>query len=914
MRLDDEEGGDEGNKGGSDDAESVGDDDGNDDTLDMNNVYALSSGGGASRTRSTAPARRAGYAEYENDNDVLESKDNFIDDSAAWAEEQIRKEAEETARRGDESTSSAAPSVIEESPGDDANDHEKGSDGDSEVGANNDDAIRETPLYLHLTTELSFAENHALQAVRVLEGWKAAGIEGASAGSDDEKKAKNNDAQNLGLPDELDSDQLGLALDWLCLHLDDDELKAGFKPNPRAKDKLPKRLKKNGALLPGTGATRLIAHESISIAPPLRGPEFRETTDRATRKVGFIRLGFHQAEAEKACEMTGPTPPSITAEEDTDALRILLSILEADVAGNNEPGSGNTSGPLSCGDAKPNAADLEFAAMEREQELEALEAIYAENFEIFGGKKGETIKHPECRLQLKIDSIEAEKAPHKLEGSKLHVFCRSTYPILAPPLLLFTNPTLAPSLLRKINCALISRAKDMIGEPVVFAMMEYLSEEVPVLYDDFVREQRAKEMAAEQVRMRTAAGHDIEKVIEAQYESGGQLGRRQRAKLRAAEKAYDRDDQLTKEALERERKRTERLERIAVQDKHQRYTRAEQAILQREKDRIAEEAEKASRAAMNATFLRGESVEDAREAARKARIESLRANGEDIPSDDEGKRTVEDEKKEETEDEQAGNNVVDTSGGNTNPNADAKMSHRDAGEVELPDDDADDDDSYDGGGATQTTLAFTDRLREFYEKEKAKKEAMKSGGTVEEEGDDDLDKYHLTSAAAGQDSEDDEKEGDDYSGGGGLHVPAPVVIPSNAVRDVVQSVVNEQKRQPWLVCPEARAPTLAEDGISMQSKSHLSPEELREQQKICRTLRNDLQRKYQSAEQWEASGGKGSQNGGGRNKGKGKGGPIGQQFHRMITQRSRLPAFKMKDDIVKTIANNQITVISGDTG
>ena len=49
------------------------------------------------------------------------------------------------------------------------------------------------------------------------------------------------------------------------------------------------------------------------------------------------------------------------------------------------------------------------------------------------------------------------------------------------------------------------------------------------------------------------------------------------------------------------------------------------------------------------------------------------------------------------------------------------MSHRDAGEVELPDGDADDDDSYDGGGATQTTLAFTDRLREFYEKEKAKK-------------------------------------------------------------------------------------------------------------------------------------------------------------------------------------------------
>ena len=825
-------------------------DDGIDDNLDMNNVYALSGSGGTSRTRQTTVVaaatstdrRRTGYEEYEEDDGGnVAGHHDYIDDSAAWAEEQLRKEAKEA----------SASDMIEENQNMDVRNHDEEDGDDSEGSTNNedsnDDAIRKTALYLHLTTELSFTEDHALQAVRVLEGWKAAGIEGVSMGADDDEKKSENDDTKASGSDELDSDQLGLALDWLCLHLDDDELKAGFKPNPRAKDKLPKRLKRNGALLPGTGATRPIAHESISIAPPLRGAEFRETTDRATRKVGFIRLGFHQAEAEKACEMTGPTPPSIIAEEDTDDLRVLLTLLEADIAG---------SGVSPLSGEKPNAADLEFAAMEREQELEALEAIYAENFEIIGPQKGEAGRKndPECRLQLKIDTIEAEKAPSKLEGSKLHVFCRSTYPILAPPLLLFTNPTLAPSLLRKINTALIEKAKEMIGEPIVFALMEYLSEEVPVLYDDFVREQRAKEMAAEQLRLRKAAGHDIDKVIEAQYESGGQLGRRQRAKLRAAEKAYDRDEQLTKEAIEREKKRAERLERIAVEDKHQRYTRAEQAILQREKDRIAEEAEKAYRAAMNAAFLRGESVEGAREAARRAKIESLRANGEDVSDADE--KMSEDEKKKDAGDNQddpAAEAIGGEGEGDSDKGVKGKTPTCDGGdnmEIELPDDEDDDnDDGYDGGGATQTTLAFTDRLREFYEQEKAKKEAMKNGGDADEGGKDDLDKYHLTSAAARNNEEDE--VGEDESNGLDLHVPAPVVIPSNAVRDVVQSVVNEQKRQPWLVCPEARAPTLEENGIMMHNKSDLTAEEQKEQQKISRNLRTDLQRKYQSAEQWE---------------------------------------------------------------
>ena len=42
--------------------------------------------------------------------------------------------------------------------------------------------------------------------------------------------------------------------------------------------------------------------------------------------------------------------------------------------------------------------------------------------------------------------------------------------------------------------------------------------------------------------------------------------------------------------------------------------------------------------------------------------------------------------------------------------------------------------------------------------------------------------------------------------------------------------------------------------------------------------------------------------------------PLGERFSAMMAQRTRLPAYKMCDEIVNTIANNQITVISGDTG
>ena len=62
--------------------------------------------------------------------------------------------------------------------------------------------------------------------------------------------------------------KLALAMDWLCLHLAEDELTKGFKPNPNTTSPI---------ILMGTGRTKPIPHPSISVAKKI-------TTDRDWQK------------------------------------------------------------------------------------------------------------------------------------------------------------------------------------------------------------------------------------------------------------------------------------------------------------------------------------------------------------------------------------------------------------------------------------------------------------------------------------------------------------------------------------------------------------------------------------------------------------------------------------------------------
>jgi HrpA-like RNA helicase len=135
-------------------------------------------------------------------------------------------------------------------------------------------------------------------------------------------------------------------------------------------------------------------------------------------------------------------------------------------------------------------------------------------------------------------------------------------------------------------------------------------------------------------------------------------------------------------------------------------------------------------------------------------------------------------------------------------------------------------------------------------------------------------------------------------------VPRPVAVRSGELGDLMNDIMDQQKDQPWLVSPEARAPTLS------QQSERVSKEQTQRQQEISRKLRLELERKRKAANKWagENSGSATGQ----RSKKSNVFTP--RQFHFMMSVRQRLPAYKMENEIVSTIKSNQITVIAGDTG
>ena len=63
-----------------------------------------------------------------------------------------------------------------------------------------------------------------------------------------------------------------------------------------------------------------------------------------------------------------------------------------------------------------------------------------------------------------------------------------------------------------------------------------------------------------------------------------------------------------------------------------------------------------------------------------------------------------------------------------------------------------------------------------------------------------------------------------------------------------------------------------------------------------------MERKFASAVDWEKSQKKGTVN------------KIGEDYHRMLIQRQKLPTYQLRTNIVDTIRKNQVTVIAGETG
>jgi hypothetical protein len=702
------------------------------------------------------------------------------------------------------------------------------------------DHVKNNPAFVYLTQRLSFSEQNASRACLAIEDWD---IHDDNDNEEIKTAAKNSN-----------DEAIALAMDWLCLHLTEVELTKGFQPRKNQKNQTSRPV--------STVNIKVVPHPSISLAKSITSDKEWSRNVRIQQLIlKYVKMGFHHFEASKVCEKIKDIESCTNAEDDT-ALLDLLTIVESAAGGDNR--SGVSAEPL-------NSTDLDYAADERAQEIKVLEAIYDERLQIHSADTSGGIP----RYILKITPTEDLKEPGRSDHCQLQVFPRPGYPVVEAPLLLFSNPSLPPSLLRRINDEITRKAVQTIGAPVIFEVVSFLTESIHVMQADFIKEQRHKEFEAEQMRLRKQVHGVVAQASEVEVD-GGNLGRRQRAKLKAAEKAYDRGEQIQKQNKDFRQRQEERVQNVKEQNSSFRISMAEQTLKKREGERYQGEAEAAARVAMNAAFNRGESVEGARKAAEKARIASLKHNGVDQITD-EGDPSETEEKSDSSQPVKE-SNPTPTTAALVDRSAAARNEHHNR--------------------ATPTTNAFMDRLRQMYDDAAMQKVAQvspdidsdggrSSGNANTEHG---RDRYHLSKPEGRMQEE--------------TRVPRPVAVRSGELGDLMNDIMDQQKDQPWLVSPEARAPTLS------QQSERVSKEQTQRQQEISRKLRLELERKRKAANKWagENSGSATGQ----RSKKSNVFTP--RQFHFMMSVRQRLPAYKMENEIVSTIKSNQITVIAGDTG
>ena len=791
------------------------------------------------------------------------------------------------------------------------NDNDNDDDGNDEVDPYVE--LREDPTFLHLTTYLSFSEGDASRACFAIENWN---VHSDNGGSKDKDSSIEGDKKKIMKPKE----RLSLAMDWLCLHLEESKLTSGFQLNKTDQPNnnnssitnsgTNQLISRSGIPLVGSGLTRAIPHPSISLAKPITSDkEWTESVRLQERIVKFVRLGFLHSEASAACQkttnqITSDTSKSSSSDVESDpGLLYLLNLLEQSSGSDDHDSS-----TVGMGEALPelNQTDLDYAAEEREQEREALCAIYENQFEMFPASEvvsassstaSITLKHMD-RYVLHITPIEVDAdrtgngdvgVTYNPEQSNLTLFCRPGYPVVQTPLHLFQNPTFPPSLLRRINQKLAIKAQELIGTPAVFELVTFLSESLPMFQAEFIEEQKRErdEERRRQQEKRLAEGSNYDE----EYDELGDprsLSRRQRSKLKAAEKAYQRPEQLEQYHAERRERQAARLQRIQQEESRLRQSMAERVISQRQEEQIQQDAERAARAAMNTAFNRGASVDEARAAAQEARNEVLREHGVTIEEEHIGKDETTEAVASDLEDASpaTSENISSTE---ATPKTSAFMDRlKDTVAKAVLQNPTKSSNSQ--TEATPTTSAFMDRLRQMYDDAvRAKTGKPKGVDRSDPDGTEDstvettsrtepeLDAYHLS------DPEWHEGEGQTES-----RLPRPVAVPTGELADVMKDVITQQQDQPWLVFPEARVPTVKVSAADSPGGDRVvvTPEHERKQREISKNLRQELERKRKSADSWAAENDSKSHfhkpSGGKKNNGF-----TPQKFHSMMTARQR---------------------------
>jgi len=776
--------------------------------------------------------------------DAVDDDDDDIDEycrDTEWEGDEYRY-LPETTTLGDNPTAATTNDDFGddgEMPDDDDDDNEISNDDDE--GERRRLILQNDPTYRYLTAQLSFSDADASRACLALDTWQGAKVNNNSSNSNDQASSTSSAAaasQRL---------RVGLALDWLALHLSEPGLKKGLAP------------RKAAAQGPGPGGHQLaprpvirtipIPHPSISVATKLTDDEdFKRKALLEERAVGFVQLGFSYADTMRVLEeqqqqnspniVFNDRPDEESSEADTlttkralregETLQLLLEALEEEALRQLPESSANGGATAEIHDV-----DEDLIREEREQEKEVLRAVYDERFEECplsqhefpepSSKRAMTWDRYKISVAISSKNEDDDVLNVDKEG-ELHVFLRPGYPISRTPLFLFCYPHFAPPLLRRINQEIVLHNHDMVGMPCIFEAVTFLNESILSIQDSFQKEVRAQEFESQQRKMRKEAGHDIDDDFEEM--EGKNLGRRRRAKLKGLERAYDQDERAQETERERLQRQEARLKRIKAEDGAIRQTMAERAIEKREKDMHEEGMRKAYRSTMLVSLNRGETSEEARRLADQAKMDYCLKHGLEVPGSGHG----------ESSSEQLPNPL------------DGKKDANDS--IFIP-------------RATPTTMAFMDRLRSMYNTAAAKQAGQ----------------FHLQEAS---EKTITESETDAVQ-------PRPVAVPVGELSEIMTEVDTVQKEQPWLISTDARVPAISDekkgDGLGLAT----SREQNEEQARISQRLKQELDQRIDLSK-------------------------TSKSLKKISKQRQRLPAYQMGEEIVRTIANNRVTVVAGDTG
>ena len=386
-----------------------------------------------------------------------------------------------------------------------------------EMNMNDDEEVLiNSPIFRHLTQHFSFQQQEVILALRASH--KRLRVAKQKAETEEDHVIETTEKNETTKEDE--GVLLEMSMDWLSLHLKESDLRRGFRvqkiTKPRSQASTARTLSHEEASFP----IKAVPHASLSIMPKFTPSQYEKETKEALIQLkrqnlttDLIRCGFHSKEVEKVfasmkIEHLLVEADSVEDDGELQPLSILNGKLLTQLVDCVEFDSNNHD------KEEPTALDQDLAQemdettiLERDQEKEVLEAIYAESFQSLSNSVNES---DDLHYRIEVNPTTPLTHPACNDKCHLHVMTRPGYPLTSSPVLWFTNMTLPPTLLRRISIKLKRKANELVGQAAVFDLMEYLSESVATWQTEFTEEEALAEKISEDTQAAATESDDEE--------------------------------------------------------------------------------------------------------------------------------------------------------------------------------------------------------------------------------------------------------------------------------------------------------------------------------------------------------------------------------------------------------------------